>query len=103
MEAPHLEKEIWQKYRSRGVVVLGIDAGERSDQEKNARQFRDNHSLTYPILLDAGDRVLEKYGVTAFPTSLVIDRKGVVRLAEVGFDPSKPTLAQTIDALLKSP
>ena len=103
MEAPHLEKEIWQKYRSRGVVVLGIDAGERSDQEKNARQFRDNHSLTYPILLDAGDRVLEKYGVTAFPTSLVIDRSGVVRLAEVGFDPSKPTLAQTIDALLKSP
>jgi peroxiredoxin len=103
MEAPHLEKEVWQKYRSRGVVVVGIDAGEQSEPEKNARQFRDKHSLTYPILVDAENHVMDQYGVTAFPTSLVIDRKGVVRLAEVGFDPAKHTVAETVTALLKSP
>jgi peroxiredoxin len=103
MEAPHLEKEVWQKYRGRGVIVVGIDAGEQSDPEKNARQFRDKHALTYPILVDADNHVMEKYGVTAFPTSLVIDRKGVVRLAEVGFDPGKHTVAETVTSLLKTP
>jgi peroxiredoxin len=103
MEAPHLEKEVWQKYRARGVVVVGIDAGEQSEPEKNARAFRDKHSLTYPILVDAENKVMDKYGVTAFPTSVVIDRNGVVRLAEVGFDPAKHTVAETIASLLKTP
>lgn len=80
------------------MVVLGVDTGEHSNQAENARQFRDHHSLTYPILLDAGDKVAQQYGVTGFPTNLVIDRKGVVRLAETGFDPA--SLEKEISTLL---
>ncbi len=98
-EAPDLEKSFWQKFRGRGVVVLGVDAGERGDQAQLARQFRDQHGLTYPILLDAGDRVLQQYGVTAFPTSLIIDRKGIVRQTVVGYD--LPGLERAIASALR--
>jgi peroxiredoxin len=99
-EAPDLQKAFWQKYRNRGVVVLGVDTGERGDQAQLASQFRDKHGLTYPILLDAGDRVAQRYGVTAFPTSLIIDRKGVVRQTVIGYDP--PGLEKAITGLLRS-
>jgi peroxiredoxin len=52
-EAPKLEREIWQKYRDRGVVVVGIDSGEQREPLEPARKFRDRHRLTFPILVDA--------------------------------------------------
>jgi hypothetical protein len=52
-------------------------------------------------LLDAGDQIAEQYGVTGFPTNLVIDRKGVDCLAETGSDLS--ALEQEIGQLLRLP
>jgi peroxiredoxin len=80
-------------------VVLGVNTGEQGDPMPKARQFRAQHKLTYPILVDAGDRVAGKYGVTGFPTNVVIDQKGVVRLVETGFQPD--SLVKTIESLVK--
>ena len=80
------------------MVVLGINTGEQAQQ---ARQFRDKHRLTYPILLDNGGQVSQKYGVSGIPQNVVIDRRGIVRLVEVGFDPGTTRIGQTIDSLLK--
>ena len=85
------------------MVVLGIDAREHAplaEQTAKARQFRDKHDLTYPILVDAGDQVVEQYRVFGFPTSVIIDRQGVVHEVEAGAD---PTLPQKIAALLAAP
>jgi peroxiredoxin len=87
-QAALLEKEFWQKYRKRGVVVIGVDAGEREAPAQKAQQFRNRHGLTYPILVDHGNQVLRRYRVLAFPTSVVIDRKGTVRLTQTGFHPA---------------
>jgi peroxiredoxin len=82
------------------VVVLGIDAREDAplaEQTAKARQFRDKHDLTYPILVDAGDQVVEQYRVFAFPTNVIIDRQGIVHEVVAGADPTFP---QKIAALL---
>jgi hypothetical protein len=49
-------------------------------------------------LVDAGDKVAGHYGVTGFPTNLVIDRRGIVQLAESGYDPG--SLEQAVKRLL---
>ena len=85
------------------MVVLGIDArghAPLAEQTAKARQFRDKHDLTYPILVDAGDQVAEQYRVFGFPTSVIIDRQGVVHEVEAGADPALP---QKIAALLAAP
>ena len=79
-------------------MVLGVNTAEQGDPAPKARGFRDKHGLTYPILVDRGDRIAHEYGVFAFPTNLVIDRNGVVRFAEAGFNSSG--LEQTIHSLL---
>src|SRR2546421_1080162 len=49
-EAPLLERA-WRQYRSRGLVVVGIDS---NDVSSDARAFVSKHGLTYTLLHDPG-------------------------------------------------
>jgi len=68
------------------VVVIGIDTGETGDAREAAARFQAQHGLTYPLLVDRDDSVQKAYGVQAFPTNVIIDRRGYVRYAGAGFD-----------------
>lgn len=81
-----MERQIWQKYRDRGLVVLGVNAGERNDPEKNARDFVTKHGVTYGTLMDTQDELSELYRVQVLPTIAIIDREGVLRYLQAGFD-----------------
>jgi len=85
-EAPHLEKEYWQTFRDKGVVVIGIDTAEESHPKEKAGEFRQKHELTYPILLDETGAVAKAYRVQGFPTNVIIDREGKVRYIAAGFN-----------------
>ncbi len=77
-EAPFLE-QVWREYRSRGLVVVGLDA---KDFRKDARRFARRYDLTFPLVYDGpGDVATDRYGVTGFPETFVLDREG--RVVEV--------------------
>jgi len=80
------------------------------DDPEKLRKFRDAESLTFPILLDPGNRVSGAYGlinesnpVVPHPTTLVIDEDGVVRHLRVDEDhkvrPSAKELVEILDDL----
>ena len=71
-EAPLLEKT-WKRYRERGVVILGIDA---QDFDVDARRFVDRYDLSYPIVRDRHGSTIGRYGVTGFPETWFVDRRG---------------------------
>jgi len=72
-EAPALES-IWQAYRARGVVVLGVDSG---DAATDARRFVSAHGITYPVVSDPNQELAANgYGVPGLPVTFVIDREG---------------------------
>ncbi len=71
-EAPMLERA-WQRDRERGLVVLGVNA---HDFERDARRFVDRYGLTYPIVHDGPGTSLTRYGLTGFPETWWIDRRG---------------------------
>jgi cytochrome c biogenesis protein CcmG, thiol:disulfide interchange protein DsbE len=71
-EAPALQKS-FEKYRSQGLVVLGVDAQDfRGDAKRFARRF----GVTYPIVYDGKGSTLGKWGVTGFPETFFVDRSG---------------------------
>ena len=73
-ESPALER-LWQRYRARGLVVLGIDTG--SDAVSDARRFLAAHAITYPVVHDPNDLVsANTYGVADLPVTYVLDRRG---------------------------
>jgi cytochrome c biogenesis protein CcmG, thiol:disulfide interchange protein DsbE len=71
-EAPALE-QVWRDYRSRGVVVLGIDT---NDGASDGRRFMSAHGITYPAVGGAGYGLAGRYGVPDLPATFVINSKG---------------------------
>jgi peroxiredoxin len=75
-EAPQLEKEIWQKYKSRNVQVLGVAVQEGDAPAAKFKKFRKDHGVTYPLLLDEPGDIIQKFGFVGIPQGIVIDSKG---------------------------
>jgi cytochrome c biogenesis protein CcmG, thiol:disulfide interchange protein DsbE len=71
-EAAALEQR-WQKYRSQGVVFLGVDY---NDVSGDAKKFLSRHGVTYPTLLDGSGMIGDRYGLTGVPETYFIDRNG---------------------------
>jgi peroxiredoxin len=70
-EMPDLDL-IYRRFKKDGLVVLGI-TDENADK---ARQFVDEHGLSYPILLDSDKNVHRQYTIEGLPRSFVYDRDG---------------------------
>jgi cytochrome c biogenesis protein CcmG/thiol:disulfide interchange protein DsbE len=79
-EAMHMEA-FWQRYREKGVIVLGVAI---QDTPETAREFAKTHGKTYPIALDTTGKTSIDYGVYGVPESFFIDEKGIIVHKEAG-------------------
>ena len=73
-EAGLLERT-WQRYRGRGLVVLGVDV---QDGKTAARRFARRYGMTYPLVHDPaqGGGTVEDYGLAAVPETFFVGRDG---------------------------
>jgi peroxiredoxin len=70
-----------QHTAGRDFAILGVNS---VDDVPTARQFIQQHGLTYQILMDSDQSVAGLYHVTDTPTSYFIDRQGVIRSVVIG-------------------
>lgn len=86
----------YNKYKSKGVEIVGLAYERTTDLErskKNVQRLRDRFNVAYDMLLTGytNDKaevakslpMLENF--MAFPTLIIIDKKGVVRKIHTGF------------------
>lgn len=84
VETPALE-DAWQRYKTREVVFVGVSV---DDARADALAFQRAFPVTFPSAIDlAGERVTEPWEVWSLPTTVLLDRDGVVRRRHVGFTP----------------
>lgn len=81
-EMPEIQKlyESYQKQDNPDVVILGV-AGPNYGQEKSedgVKQFLHDNGFTYPVLMDEGGDLFEKYGVYSYPTTFMITKEGKI-------------------------
>ena len=70
-----------KRWSGKNVVFIGVD---EQDLSGPATKFMKRFDITYPIVSDAGPLV-GHYGVTGYPETFFIDRKGrVVPMPQVG-------------------
>ncbi|MBI1756361.1 MAG: TlpA family protein disulfide reductase [Fimbriimonas ginsengisoli] len=70
-EMPDLEK-LYHQFKPKGLVILSIS----DEPDAKVRPFIAEHKYSYPILLDPGRKVNERYRVAGIPKSFVYDRRG---------------------------
>ncbi|MCA9589147.1 MAG: redoxin domain-containing protein [Myxococcales bacterium] len=83
------------RYRAQGLRVVGMT----TDGPEEAATFSERHGMRYPVVIDTNAETSQRYGVSALPTMLLIDKRGVVREVFVGYDPGAHA---RLDALVQS-
>jgi len=77
-EMPYLESDIWQAFKGKDVVLIGVD---RDEPLEVVQKFHKDMKITYPLALDPGAAIFQKFadkkaGVTR---NVVIDKNGYIR------------------------
>ncbi len=91
----------YEKYKSKGLVVLGIDFTVQ-DNLQDVKAFIQELHLTFPILLDeTGDVSAGLYGMRGLPTSFFIDTDGVIQRIQIGAIPPEKLDEFLAEILLK--
>ncbi|EOP98689.1 thiol-disulfide oxidoreductase ResA [Bacillus cereus] len=73
-EMPYMN-ELYPEYKKKGIEILAVDADET---EIAVKSFRDQYKLSFPIMIDKGNEVLNTYGVGPIPATYLIDKNGKV-------------------------
>lgn len=76
-EMPHLEKEVWQRFKDDDFLLIGLDLKE---DEQTVLEFIEKMGVSYPIAIDKDGDLFElfagpKQGVTR---NIVIDENGEI-------------------------
>jgi cytochrome c biogenesis protein CcmG, thiol:disulfide interchange protein DsbE len=98
-DLPILDK-LGQEYEANGVTVLSID-GIQQDTLGDVQSTVSKLGLTHPILLDDGNSFSKAYWVKFMPTSIFIDREGVIRYIQLG-STSEENFRAKIEELLSN-
>lgn len=80
-ETPALQR-MYEKYKDEGVVILGVNLGEKPIVR--VENFTKRFGVTYPILLDPELEIRDRYAVRSYPTTFFVDAKGIIREIKVG-------------------
>ncbi|MDR1453575.1 MAG: TlpA family protein disulfide reductase [Candidatus Margulisbacteria bacterium] len=80
-EMPSMER-LYQKFKPQGLEMLAVNYQETPE---TVRAFLAENKLSFPAGLDiSGKATTRLYGVTAFPTTYLIDRKGRIIVRVIG-------------------
>ena len=67
---------LYSTYRSSGLVVLAVSV---DDDPLHAEEYARAHVAGFPLLLDTAKDVSRAYAIDRLPSTVLIDRSGIVR------------------------
>ena len=82
---PHV-RELYRKYESRGLVVIGVHTP-RTEDERNTTKLRaavERLGIRFPVVSDNSEKIWKDYRCDVWPTVFVIDRNGEIRYSRGG-------------------
>jgi peroxiredoxin len=82
-EMPLLET-IYKKYNKMGFTLLGVNV---EPDSKPAEDWLKATPVSFPILFDTKSEVSKLYEVSGMPSTIIVDRKGNVRVIHHGYKP----------------
>jgi cytochrome c biogenesis protein CcmG/thiol:disulfide interchange protein DsbE len=88
---PHLV-ELYKTYGEKGLEVIGMNV-DRGDTD-TVRRFVKSMDIPYPIAVTP-EEVSRDFGVTALPTTILIDKEGRLREKILGFNSAVVTAKVT--------
>lgn len=82
-EMPHLEKEVWQKYKDKKFAMISLG---REHSNEELKPFRQKNKFTFPMAGDIKREIFSRYADAYIPRSLLIDSDGHVIAQAIGYN-----------------
>ena len=82
-EMPLLEN-IYKKYNKMGFTLIGVNV---EPDSKAAEGFLQQTPVSFPVIYDKDSTVSKAYDVAGMPSTVIIDRKGNIRVLHRGYKP----------------
>ncbi len=79
-EMPHIQG-IYEDYTADGLKVLAVNMAE---SKATVERFMVAGGYSMPVLLDSEGEVARQYGIMSLPTTLFIDRDGIIQSKKIG-------------------
>lgn len=99
-EMPSLQT-LAERHGSDKLVVLAVNFKEASP---TVERFVQRNSLTLPVLLDTQGNMARAWGVSIFPTTVLVNPQGRIKgVVRGGLDWAGPQAAALVDPLLPKP
>lgn len=101
-EMPHLEKEVWQRFKNEDFILIGVDYDEPLDK---VIAFKKQMKVTYPMALDPDAKIFQKFahkksGVTR---NVVLNKEGRIVFLTRLYDPKEfQEMVNKIEVLVNS-
>jgi alkyl hydroperoxide reductase subunit AhpC len=78
---------IWhEKYEKAGLTIVGVHTPEffwEKPHEKVAAAVKEL-GIRYPVVQDNDSAIWKRFGIWAWPTAVLVDRKGIIRYQHIG-------------------
>ncbi len=93
---------IEKKYHGKPVVVVGVHSAKfyNEQEAKNIREAIDRYEINHPVIVDRNMEIWQSYGVSGWPTLVVIDPKGNIVYQQSG-EGQRENLDDVISVLLE--
>ena len=82
-EMPHLQKEVWEKFRGPDFAMVSIA---REETLQIVKPFVEKYAVTWPFGLDPKRLAFAAYAEAYIPRNYVIDRAGKIIFQSQGFE-----------------
>jgi peroxiredoxin len=100
MQTAPLFEDVMREFAGRDVELIGVNMEEQPDLIKSVLE---RHKLRFRVALDRDGAIAPRYGVTAIPQTVVIDREGkIARLFVGGGKKTADALRKSIQELLEA-
>ena len=100
-ELPHLQSEVYNKYKSNDNFELIILGREHNWDEIN--KFKKEQNFTMPFYPDPERKIFSVYAKQNIPRNFIIDKEGNIAVASIGFKEDEfKTIVDKVNSLLNN-
>jgi peroxiredoxin len=98
-EMPSMEA-LYQRFKEKGLEFVVVDINENV---REVKEFINEYTLTFPVVLDTNGAVSNNYNIQAIPSTYIIDRDGKIMSQTVGGrNWNTPAIMAAFEELLKN-
>jgi peroxiredoxin len=101
-ELPELERLRADLQTNRDIEFVLVGTNKGGDTAERVQVFAQRRHISFPVAFDPEQRTMHAFGLTGFPTLVVIDRTGHVRLTHTGYNSSETSFRHDLTRLLQS-